>query len=1153
MSPSPPSSWAGSTAPVARVRSAPPFVGRRREVDQLVGWLDDARAGRPQVALVVGDAGIGKTRLVRELAATARAHGSAVFAGRGYEDLTLPFLPIMEALAGRLREMRPEVESALGRDAVAFRELLGGGAAAPAERAGPWRSADQVRLVLAASRAIVELARKQPSVFLLDDLHWVDQPSLELFSHLVFTVADAAGGEPLPLLVVGSLRPVAESDRLARAFARFRREEVCHTLDLAGLSEAEVTDLVRGLGLRRPSHQMIALVSEATCGNPLFVQEVVHHLVRRGAIDERGGRSASMVSALDVVLPPDLAGAIAVRTRELGERCRSVLTLAAFVGDAFSLRTLCAVAGKREAEVLADLDEALARHLIASDGRGFQFVHPLIRQVLYAEPPASQRQLLHARIADALAELHGGRADEHVLEIAHHLVAAGPVVNGGRLLHHARRAGDRAFAQAAWSDAARYYRAALEADASGAAGALLDDRARAELHEHAGLAHFRDQDGGPCIDQYGHAVDIFGRIGDARGLARALMGRTRAQFTLASVAYGTLIDPAPLEDVRKRLTGVDDVLSGFVSAELAQVFWTARRAEAAEEAARRALAIGEKSNNDVLCAEAHRALALVCSQTMQPARSLEHLASGREHARRTSDRWLDSQMVQRMPLALLWLGRLDEAEARAREGRELTRALHDWGDQSLAEGAVACVALARGDFAATERHAQQAMTLLRRSGYPWAGPTVLPALARARALRGAFGEADEALRLLVEAGQVFDDPGPALQTATYLYCQLVAAWADDSSDAGVRLRERVGALPQQTIGANEAADVYGLSVLAALVEIAVVCGSPGIADAASDSLARAAERGVVFASGWVVSIARVLGVASALCRRWDAGENWFGAAIEQTAARGARPELALSLLGLAEMLAERGRRGDRGRATELVARARPLFQDLAMVPSIRAAERLGQRLEAGRRAPAAATGLPAAPTPTPDAATPASDVPASDEHHDEHQPLRTILFTDVVGSAGLFERLGDDGARAILRAHDAIVRECLERSAGAEIKHTGDGIMASFPSVGVAIDCAISIQRAITERNVTIADADLAVRIGLNAGEPLAEGGDLYGVAVNAAARLCARARPGEILVSDVVRSLARGKSISFVDRGRIALRGFAKRVHAFEVRWQSA
>ncbi len=170
------------------------------------------------------------------------------------------------------------------------------------------------------------------------------------------------------------------------------------------------------------------------------------------------------------------------------------------------------------------------------------------------------------------------------------------------------------------------------------------------------------------------------------------------------------------------------------------------------------------------------------------------------------------------------------------------------------------------------------------------------------------------------------------------------------------------------------------------------------------------------------------------------------------------------------------------------------------------------------------------------------------------QGLVTILFTDIEGSTALTQRLGDAKAQELVRAHNAIVREALETHGGSEIKHTGDGIMASFPSVWRALESGVVIQRAVDERSrdpQLAAPDQFRVRVGLNAGEPIAEDEDLFGTAVQLAARVCAQADPDQILASNVVQELAAGKGFAFTDQGETTLKGFDKPLRLHEVRWR--
>jgi class 3 adenylate cyclase len=165
-------------------------------------------------------------------------------------------------------------------------------------------------------------------------------------------------------------------------------------------------------------------------------------------------------------------------------------------------------------------------------------------------------------------------------------------------------------------------------------------------------------------------------------------------------------------------------------------------------------------------------------------------------------------------------------------------------------------------------------------------------------------------------------------------------------------------------------------------------------------------------------------------------------------------------------------------------------------------------------------------------------------------PPRTVVFTDLEGSTALTSALGDRAAQELLREHDLLVRSVLDAWGGREVKHTGDGIMASFPSVSGALSAAAGLQQAVGERNSGSSSAPaLGVRVGINTGEPLEEGDDLYGTVVQLAARLCAAADPGQVLVSNVVRELAAGKGFRFDDLGAATLKGFPDPVHRYALR----
>jgi class 3 adenylate cyclase len=169
--------------------------------------------------------------------------------------------------------------------------------------------------------------------------------------------------------------------------------------------------------------------------------------------------------------------------------------------------------------------------------------------------------------------------------------------------------------------------------------------------------------------------------------------------------------------------------------------------------------------------------------------------------------------------------------------------------------------------------------------------------------------------------------------------------------------------------------------------------------------------------------------------------------------------------------------------------------------------------------------------------------------NDRDPGIRTVMFTDIVDSTALTQRLGDEAAMAFLDVHDTIVRDALAALGGREVKHTGDGIMACFLSTVSAVRCAVRIQRALAEHAQAVTEVQVRVRIGAAAGEPVENHTDLFGSTVQLAARLCSHAQPQQSLVSNAVAELCLGKGLNFEDLGEVSLKGFERpvRVHAVQ------
>jgi len=1167
-----------------------PFIGRRPQLDLLDRCLQETIAGRPQVILIDGDAGVGKTRLLKQIQSIAPRHNSNACYGRCYEGRAFPYLPFVESLFVQLQQIPDDVQDALGPDMKIISRFLhwDNEVSLPTEQSLSAQAAqDTLRLFLALSRATIKLAQSHPQVLIVDDLQWADRSSLDLFCHLVFAVADAALREPVPLFILGAHRPVDSEEHFARSIARLRREEICQTLHLSGLSESEVDNFIQGLGVGRPAHQLIETVSEVTHGNPLFIQEVFDQLKMQGALEERYGYIVTTSSFSNLRLPTELTTAIADSIKGIkDEECRKVLTWAAFLGDSFSLPLLSAVMGVSEEKLLDLLEKEVPPRLLLNEGETFQFAHPLIRQEFYTKPLSARRRSIHLQIARTLEREYANSREGHIPEIAYHWVNAGAEAEAEKVVEYARLAGDHAFRVFAWGEAARYYEAALSA---GESTGLLSSQSHGELHYLAGYAHYRDMDVGPCRDHYEKAIEAYQLSGDVRGLALVLKEKVGALFTLAAVPFGTMIDIQPLEEVLEELGENEPGLRGRLLAKIAQAYWHGRQPNKAEEVARQTLEIGRRINDDPLCAEASLALALAQTQRLHVSDALESWRNSLNFARRADDLWRQGWVLQRMPLTLSALGRLEEAETMALEACALIRQTHDWGGYALALATLVTVAVIRGDFALAEKHAREVMLMVRRSRYPWGGANALPALAGARFLRGAWAEADDAIALLVEPGRVFEEAGSAYDAVARLQHLFVQAYAG----AGDAVREQLVSTTPQAARKRDP-DIDSLARSCALIEIGDLIVTPTLAEQPYLALAQAMEQGVVFSRGWVFLLPRVLGVAATLKHWWDKAEMHFQGAIETATKVNARPELGRSYLDYARMLTVRNEGSDRARAREFVEKAHGIFNQLGMAPFAERAARLAETLHlspptAGRSSPPEdhlmereveilryvvrghtdreiadelllrpeTVGHYVSSILAKSGEKERSEISAYGTATGLSSPTLAILFTDIVNSTVMVRQLKNERAQQLFALHDRVIVDCLRQYHGSWIKHTGDGVMATFASPRNAVECTVAIQkslrRAFAQHNHQHPDIPMRIRSGVHVGELLAKRDRPFGLAIHTARRVCDHAQADQILVSDVVHQLTAGSEIAFTDCGEFSLKGLEGLYRLYAVQWEEA
>jgi DNA-binding SARP family transcriptional activator/tetratricopeptide (TPR) repeat protein len=443
-----------------RRRAAGTFVAREWELATLEAGLEDALAGRGRLFLLVGEAGIGKSRLADEFASRAKENGFHVLWGRCWEAGGAPaYWPWVQSLRTYLRAREPEAFRIELRDQAAqlaqllpeLRELY------PDLPPLPKLDPDSARFRLFESVAtfLRRAGRRGELLLVLDDLHAADEPSLLLLRFLAGELAE------IPVVVVGTYREedAAADEPILDSLSELRRLPSRH-IRLGGLAIEHVASYIeRATDVSAPARLVEAIHTE-TEGNPLFVGEVVRLLASEGRLTETPGPGWRLQ------VPAGLHEVIVRRLRGLSKDCRRLLTLASVLGREFDLEALEQVADATEDELLEVLDEAFAGRVLTevpgATGR-VRFSHARVREALYDDMSSARRAQLHGRIGEALEKLYGADPEPHLAELAHHFFLAGPRGDVDKTIEYTRRAGDRAVKLLAYEEAIRHYEMASRA------------------------------------------------------------------------------------------------------------------------------------------------------------------------------------------------------------------------------------------------------------------------------------------------------------------------------------------------------------------------------------------------------------------------------------------------------------------------------------------------------------------------------------------------------------------------------------------------------------------------------------------------------------------------------------------------------------------
>jgi DNA-binding SARP family transcriptional activator len=901
-----------SSSPPAASQPRGSFVGRERELAELLAGLEDALAGQGRLLLLGGEPGIGKSRLAEELASRARERGARVLSGRCWEAGGAPaYWPWVQSLRSYLREVSPDLRRAqLGPGAPDVAQMLPElrdvfpdlPSPLPVESEGA-----RFRLFDSTAAFLRDVSRVQPLVLVLDDLHAADAPSLLL---LQFVARDLGQSR---VLIVGAYRTVdpTPADPLTTALAELVREPVTRGLELGGLAESDVARFIELATAEGPAAGLAETVHAETEGNPLFVGEFVRLL-------DVEGRLTGGAESAGITIPQTVKEVISRRLRHLSPECRKALTLASVLGREFDLDALERVSGISPESLLDLVDEAMAARVLSevpgTSGR-LRFTHALIRDSFYEAVTTARRAQLHRRVGEALEELYGGRAEPHLAELAYHFFEAVPGGDAGKAFTYARRAGERAESLLAYEEAVRLYLTAL--------GLLdrvepFDSGQYCELLLRLGDAQARAGDTPAAKQAFREAASLARTEGWPEQLAHAALGYGGRMIW--SVSRDDMELAPLLEDAIAALGSDDSILRARLLARLAggPLRDASVPAETRNALSEEALAIARRLGDRATFA--YTLIGYVCSH-QSPEHTRENMELATELlqvAEEVGDKERAVEGHEIRVAAFLELGDIEAAQAEGQAMAALAAELRQPAQAWLAMCYRAVLVLLQGRLIEAEAVIGEAHRLGALS-LSWSAEVAFRLqLYALRREQGRLGEVEELVRRSVD------------EYPTY------PVWHCVLADMLARLGDEAEALEAFEMLAGDdfsslPFDETWLVSMGLLSEVAGWLSDEERARAIYGLLLPYGDRiAFCYPELSTGSVARYLGILASTLRRFEDAEVHFESALELDRKVGARPSVGHSQHEYARLLLARNGRGDRARAEALLADASATASQLGL-------------------------------------------------------------------------------------------------------------------------------------------------------------------------------------------------------------------------------
>jgi tetratricopeptide (TPR) repeat protein len=895
-----PSTASSPTAAGSRSATAAPLVGRVAPLHELEIELDRALAGHGALVLVSGEPGIGKTRLVEELAVRANAAGALALWATCWEDEGAPAYWPWTQLLRRLAATHgvEPVRAAgplAGEIARLVPELDAGDSSAPPTELPPDEA--RFRLFDAISTAFRQGAARGPLMLVVEDLHWADESSLRLLRFVARELHTA------PVLVVGTYRDVEVPQ--ASVFTQTLADVVARSIrvPLGPLGVEEVGALVAAMTGAAPDEETMRRIHDRTGGNPLFVREVCSLLERAGD------------SAHSLTIPEGVRAVVDRRLARLPQGSHELLSAASVLGVDFDVEVLSAVVQASEQDLIRLLDAPMASRLVSARPTAghYCFSHALVRDTLYSNLPAAQRTVMHHRAAQALEAMHHNDLDTVAAELAHHSLRALPESDSATAVHYSIRAARRAHEQLAYEDAAAHYRRALETLAP------ADENQRVELLLVLGDAELAGGNVERARDVFDAAAALARRRERPQELARAALG-----FGAGLGGFEVkLWDQRQIDLLEESLAAMpepDSALRAWLLARLSVALSFVESERRRQELSRRAVDMARRVGDGRALAYA---LSSLCDAIAGPDHIDERLALATEMVelgRESGDRQMELLGRRFRVLAFLEQGDIASVDAEIEAFGRLA--------ESLGQPLYTCYvpvfrgmrAAMQGRFEDAERLARDADAIGRRGGSLNASMLAVTVLAWVHRQRGRPDMSERLMREVMVGHEEYEE---------YPATRIQLALLDAEQSRMTSARATLGQLAADNF-ARVPDDSEWLETMVNSSELCALVGGESHAAVLYEKLKSHARRFAVdgIAGACFGSVSRQLGLLAAMMGRWDDAERYFDDALRDHERVGAPCLVADTKRNHAEMLLAYAGPDERERALQLLGEAVGTYREL---------------------------------------------------------------------------------------------------------------------------------------------------------------------------------------------------------------------------------